>query len=101
MKKLIVIVLLTFISIPAWAYVVGTTNFMPNTYPDHFCREPVRPFSDDSSSWSFFEREVAEYGRCIEEYVEAAENDRRRILDKANDAIHEYNNFIRMLQAGF
>ena len=98
MKKFILFLLLC-LCLPglAWAF-YGSSNLGGLGYPDPRCRKPYSPYSNDQYAWDNFRREVDEYGRCIEDYVEAAENDRADILQKANTAVREYNNFIQALR---
>ena len=101
MKKLIAVVVLTLISIPAWAYVIGPSNFDFGGYPEPRCIEPNPPYSNDEYSWSLFKSEIAEYEACVDEYVKAAENDIEVIRDQANQAVRKYNAFINALQSGW
>lgn len=51
----------------------------------------------DEFAYQTFKISLAEYTSCIEDYVAAAENDQKRVLESANEAIEEYNNFVRSL----
>lgn len=101
MKKVVAVVLLVLFSVPAFAYVMGPTNFGPMGYPDHGCFQPRIPIANDEYLWASFKREALRYEQCIQEYVDAAEYDRRRVLDSANEAIDEYNNFINSTKRGY
>ncbi len=81
----------------AWAY-YGSSNLSFSGYPDCRCYEPSPPYSNDKWAWDNFKSEVAEYERCVRNYVEAAANDQEDISEKANDAIRKYNNFINSLR---
>jgi len=81
----------------ASAFVIGPSNFISLGYPDHNCHKPVIPYSRDSFSVSMFKMELENYMRCINNYVDAAKNDRARIIEKSNEAVDEYNDFIRSI----
>lgn len=63
----------------AHAYVYGGTNFSFSGYPQHSCY-----FYDNSDKWY---RE--NYIRCINEYVENASNDIKRIREQAQETVDE------------
>ena len=81
----------------AVAFVFGATNFSVLGYPDHSCYEPSPPYTNDEWAWRSFKNEAEQYRQCIEDYVEGAENDQRRIIEKANEAVDEYNRFVQSL----
>ncbi len=96
------------ISAPASAYVIGDSNLGPLGYPDfarvHFVYEPQQPY-DASNSYDNerYRNQVKEYVEKTKEYVEAANNDIRRIreaeeeaISKANEAVDRYNRWVRM-----
>ena len=97
MKKIILVALFLMGAVPAWAYVLGPSNFVIGGYPDHRCTEPFLYPDMDEFAYQTFKISLAEYTSCIEDYVAAAENDQKRVLESANEAIEEYNNFIRSL----
>ena len=87
----------------AVAIVIGGSNLGVFGYPSHQCSAPYskphKPFSF-SSQWEVdrynsevenYNRELREFMDCIEEYVENAKNDIRRVREKANEAINEAN----------
>lgn len=83
----------------AWgAMIFGPSNFDMFGYPKPKCYAPSPPYSDDDWAWTNFKSEVESYRMCIERYVEAADNDIRLIREQANEAVQEYNYFIRTLQ---
>ncbi len=79
------------------AFVAGPTNFIGN-YQDHWCNRPWPPITNDDHAWRWFLDDVERYQACIQEYVEAANNDIRRINEKANAAIEEFNSFVDSLR---
>ena len=85
---LIVVVVVMWAGV-AWGWVVGSSNLSLSSYPEHSCRKPYPPFDD---------YDLDRYKRCISEYIEGAANDQKRITEKANEAVEEYNKFVRSLQ---
>lgn len=99
MKKILLItfmLLLTEIQ-DVYGYVYGETNFDFLGYPDPSCSEPFVPYGGDSASWKIFKIEFEEYARCIERYLEGAQNDQKRIIEKANEVIDGYNLFVNSI----
>ena len=82
----------------AGAAVYGSSNLGYRGYPEPDCIQPVPPYSRESWAWRAFQSELEMYKMCIQDYVEAAENDRRRVLERANEAIDDYNMFIQSLR---
>ncbi|MCL1980401.1 MAG: hypothetical protein FWG62_04930 [Proteobacteria bacterium] len=100
MKKLVLLVVVAILlihSVIASALVIGPSNLGPIGYPSHNCTQPIIPISRDSFSVEMFNRELVSYKVCIYNYVESADNDRKRIVESANEAIVEYNNFINSI----
>mgnify|MGYP007088018268 CR=1 FL=1 len=95
MKKFFLSVLFLLLSSNLAAAYYGASNLGYSGYPSHSCREPTQPLSDDSYLWQSFIGEVEIYERCINDYVEAAKNDQKRIVEKANEAVNDYNSFVR------
>ena len=75
----------------------GSSNMGIGGYPESSCTEPHPPYTNDKWAWDNFKEEVSSYGRCVNDYVEAAKNDQEEITEKANQTIREYNNFIQSL----
>lgn len=99
MRKSIVmaiIALLAFTSV-AFAFVIGESNLGIMGYPSHSCYQPSKPYGNDQWAWEHFKREVGDYEDCIRLYVEGAGNDQKRIAEKANEAIQEFNDFVSRL----
>lgn len=78
-KTFIFIYLFIFLNNPTFAYVYGGTNFSYSGYPESNCY-----LYSNSDEW---QRES--YIRCINEYVENASNDIKRIKEKAKETIDE------------
>ncbi|HYD86238.1 MAG TPA: hypothetical protein VEA80_02075 [Vitreimonas sp.] len=84
----------TFITGTAAALVFGPSNLSMMGYPDHRCYAPSRPYSDDRYAWESFRADANNYIDCINEYVEAGNNDIRRIQDSQRDALTEADSFV-------
>lgn len=89
---------LIFSANTAQAYLYGTSNLMLGGYPDPECRQPTPPYVDDEFSWQLFQTEADRYRKCVSDYVEAAENDSKAALEKANEAVRKYNSFVKSLR---
>lgn len=102
-RPALLLVILVMTASTASAMIYGGTNFGYRGYPDHDCSifttKPYRPFSF-SSQWEVdqFNNELQEYldevqrfVECIEAYSDDANNDIKRIKEKANEAIDEAN----------
>ncbi len=104
MKKItliISIVLLCFSSI-AFGYVIGSSNLGIMGYPSFDKMKPFAPISKDSFSMSTYQSDVERYVQDAKEYVESANNDIRRIVEKkeeatqmANDVVRTFNNYVK------
>ena len=93
-KKIALIALLAgfAFSTPALALVFGGTNFGFMGYPDHTCSEPYKPYQfTDQYQVDRYNRDMEEYIDCINEYVDNAANDIKRIQESAQSAIDEAN----------
>ena len=97
-KILFLSAILTLVPFDSGAYVFGPTNFSITGYPEHNCHQPTAPYGNDSFDWEMFKHDFDIYKACIEEYAEAAGKDRERVLEKANEAIDEFNSFVRDLR---
>ncbi|HEV2563395.1 MAG TPA: hypothetical protein VGT78_14760 [Rhizomicrobium sp.] len=92
-----------FASSGARAVVIGGSNLPLFGYPDHQCTKPydkpVKPYEfHDQDEINLYNSEVDEYNSqlerftaCIREYLENANNDIKRIQEKAQDAVDEAN----------
>ncbi|HIC40882.1 MAG TPA: hypothetical protein EYO74_05710 [Piscirickettsiaceae bacterium] len=71
-------------------------------YPSHDCYKPIKPYKpisfDDQWSVDQYNMEVENYNSqlqiyisCIEDFVDNANNDIKRIREKAEEAINEAN----------
>lgn len=88
----------------AFGYVFGSSNLGFQGYPEftsnHF--RPSKPYSTDSYSIDQYRENIKRYVNDAKEYVEAANNDIKRIqegkenaINEANATINEYNQFIQ------
>lgn len=76
---LLLVCLVVITDVSAHAYVYGGTNFSFSGYPQHSCY-----LYDNSDKWY---RE--DYIRCINEYIENASNDIKRIKEQAQETADE------------
>lgn len=82
-------------STSATATVFGPSNMSFTGYPDPRCYQPSVPFSDDHYAWDSFRSQVRTYVDCVNNYVEAGNNDIQRIRDAQDEAIRDAENFVR------
>ncbi|MCF7821988.1 MAG: hypothetical protein K9M17_06060 [Mariprofundaceae bacterium] len=84
----------------AHALVFGGSNLGFSGYPSHDCikpTKPIKPYSFDSqwevdsynSEVDLYNSQLQQYLSCIDEYIENANNDIKRIKEKAQEAIDE------------
>lgn len=78
----------------AMAIVIGPSNLPIFGYPDHHCHEPSAPYSNDRYAWEGFRSDANQYIDCINEYVEAGNNDILRIQVSQQQALREADSFI-------
>lgn len=79
----------------AFAQVLGSTNLGFGGYPDPSCHTPHQPYAEASeSAWRSFKTDVEIYIDCVNEYVEAADNDAKRIHQSQDDALSEAKRFL-------
>jgi hypothetical protein len=101
MKRLFITTLIVVLCpLTAYAYVFGGTNLGFGGYPSHTCMKPNKPFKPYSfdSQWEIdsynaevdaFNSDLQLYSDCIDEYLENANNDIKRIKLKAKEAVDE------------
>ncbi len=85
-----VVVLLVFVSI--------TSTVMGHMFaPTHTCSKPFAPYRFDSQ-WQYdnYIADVNRYRRCIETFVDEQNAAADRHLQAANNAIDEWNRFVRL-----
>jgi hypothetical protein len=64
--------------------------------PSHSCIKPYKPYRfTDEWEVTRFEGEVKRYKRCITDFVEEQNEEARRHQEAADDAIEEWNRFVR------
>lgn len=92
-------VMVLFLASPAWSYVIGDSNLPFTGYPDPTCIEPSVPYSfSNQYEVDSFNNEVDEYRECIKRYVEAAELDQKRISEKIDETVTNFNLFIQTIR---
>lgn len=77
---------------PAWA-VSGPSNFSGSRYVEPRCTPPRKNTSNSSSDQSRYQRDVREYFSCVEKYVEAGNNDIKRIQEALDAAVRGTKNY--------
>ena len=73
-------------------------------YPEHDCRKPDLPFCVASrnctdTDLSLFKLDLDSYSRCIDKYVEQVDADICCVREKRNEAVEEFNRFIRSVKS--
>jgi hypothetical protein len=65
--------------------------------PSHSCSKPYKPYRF-TSQWELdsFRDDVRRYKSCIEEFIEEQEAAIKKHRGAANEAIEEWNNFVRL-----
>lgn len=105
MKKIVLLALaiLLCMSSIAFGYVMGASNLGYNGYPQYGTyNKPFRPYSRDDYSDRNYRQQVDDYVAKGKEYVDACDNDVKRIAEARQDAINsvnavinEYNDYIK------
>lgn len=86
----------------SFAYIGDKSNFGLSEYPEFYRSQPYPPAGKDKFSYDQYRYEVEEYVKKTKEYLEAADNDIRRIQDaqekaarKAKQVIEDFNNWVQ------
>lgn len=99
-KRILSGVLFWLIPLNIYAVVFGGSNLGLFGYPSHSCFKPTKPFKPYSldSQWEvdiynievdFYNSQLQQYSSCIDVYIESANNDIKRIKEKAQEAIDD------------
>lgn len=99
-KRIISILLVLLFPLSAYAVVFGGSNLGFGGYPSHDCIKPTKPFKPYSfnSQWEvdsynsqvdLYNSQLQQYLNCIDECIENADSDIKRIKEKAQEAIDE------------
>lgn len=99
-RHLALLLLLVSVSSSMFAIVLGGSNLVISTYPDHSCMKPSKPIKPYSfnSRWEIdsynsqvdsYNMEHQLYVGCVKDYLENASNDIKRIEEKMDEAIEE------------
>ncbi|MEG2802692.1 hypothetical protein [Stenotrophomonas sp.] len=67
--------------------VSGPSNLSASRYPEPRCQPPRRSSGSSASELSRYQNEVKEHFRCVEKYVEAGNNDIKRIQESMDNAV--------------
>lgn len=94
-RLLVMMLAVCLVSTSATATVFGPSNLSFSGYPDPRCYEPSIPFSDEDFAWDMFRSQLRSYVDCVNEYVEAGDNDIQRIRDAQAEAVRDAENFMR------
>lgn len=95
-NKLAITLMVFVLVVPAaLAYAYDSLNFGFGRYPDMDCKKPFIPLKiTDQFEIDSLQYDIDQYTMCVEEYIEDAENDARRVLDKRDEAMEEFKRFI-------
>lgn len=102
MKNGVFLLLFMTMPISVGAYIYGGGNLGYSGYPSHDCDKPIKPSKpySFSSQWEIdsynsevesYNSQLQDYISCVEEYTDNANNDIKRIQEKAQEAIDEVN----------
>jgi len=102
MKKTLLLLIILISPLYVHAMIFGGSNLSFTGYPPHSCMKPTKPYKPYSfnSQWEidsynneveFYNSALQQYLSCIDEYIENANNDIKRIKEKAQEAIDETN----------
>lgn len=91
MQKVLLLSSFIFLISPVSAYVSGGSNLGFMGYPECSCRKPMKTFI--SSKWELddYKFQHARYIDCVNEYIDNANKDIRRIKEKAEQSLEEAN----------
>ena len=82
------------------AYEGERSDFDGTSYPRHQCKQPVPSYSTDPFDRRLFTHNLEQYRFCIRTYARAAGNADEPARQRANEAIAEFNAFVRDLNEG-
>lgn len=75
---------------------ISTTAAADSYSPSHSCYQPSKPYEfNDQWEVDRFNNEVEEYRDCISDFVEEQNDAIRRHQTAAEEAIDDWNNFVR------
>jgi len=77
-------------------FIITSPGYADSYPPSHYCRKPFKPYQFNSQ-WELnnFNDEVQRYKRCISDFVEEQEEAIEQHKQAAEDAIEEWNSFVR------
>ena len=93
---IVLVFTLTF-GIDIYVRILDSTPVYANTFtPSHSCSKPFKPYSfDDQREYDQFLAEVERYKACIDDFVEEQQDAIRKHQNAAEEAIDDWNNFVR------
>ena len=64
--------------------------------PSHYCRKPIKPY-EFTDEWQItqFKNEVERYKDCISAFVDEQNGAAKKHQDAAEEAIEEWNSYVR------
>lgn len=72
----------------AGAMVYGGSNLSYFGYPEHTCRKPYKPYSfTTQSEVDSYNYDLERFVDCVQEYVDNADSDIKRIRERVDEAI--------------
>jgi len=80
------------------ALVFGPSNLSLGSYPDDRCYQPSPPYGDDRYGRERFRSDTNQYIDCINDYIEAGNNDIERIEEAQRDARSEAELFLSSIR---
>ena len=92
MSQVFIISLLLALLNPVSAYAIGGSNLTLSSYPECTCYKPMKPILINSQ-WELddYKFQYDQYIDCVNEYIDNANNDIKRIKEKAEEALNEAN----------
>lgn len=87
------------ISSTASAIVLGPSNLGIFGYEDMDCHEPYMPYRLDEFALRSLRFDVDQYVDCVNEYIEAGDNDIERIVEAQEEARHAADAFSARLES--
>jgi len=93
----LVLVLALTLGIDIYMSMLDNTPVNADTFtPSHYCSKPFKPYSfNDQWEYDQFLAEVEDYKACIDDFVEEQNEAIEAHREAAEEAIEEWNSFVR------
>jgi len=87
---------LSAVSLIVLMFCVALPVFADSYTPSHSCHKPFKPYKFDNQ-WEIqqFKDEVERYKRCISDFVDDQNEEARNHQQAAEDAIEEWNRYVK------